>query len=64
LIVDAFNENGKKIVLVTNTPNKLYKTLKAKSKSNIKWFINLPRPNIINLYSNALAFLFPPEEDF
>ncbi len=64
LIVDTFNENGKPLVLVTNTSNKLYKTLKAKSNSNIKWFINVPRQNIINLYSNAKAFLFPPEEDF
>lgn len=37
LLVDTFNQNGKKLILVTNTDNKLYKKLKAKSKTNIEW---------------------------
>ena len=37
LLVDTFNKNGKKLILVTNTDNKLYKKLKAKSKDNIEW---------------------------
>lgn len=37
LIVDAFNKNGKKLIIATNTDNKLYRSLKAKSKENITW---------------------------
>ena len=64
LIVDAFNKNWKKIILVTNTDNKLFRELKAKSKKNITWKLNLERQEILDLYSSAKAFLFPPEEDF
>lgn len=64
LIVDAFNENWKKIVLVTNTNNKLYRKLKQKSKDNIEWKLNLPREEVNRLFWKAKAFLFPPEEDF
>ncbi len=64
LIVDAFNKNKKKIILVTNTDNKLYKELKNKSKSNIEWKLNISREETKDLYTNAKAFIFPPEEDF
>lgn len=64
LIVDSFNKNWKKIVLVTNTNNKLFNELKQKSKDNIEWKLNISQSEKINLYSKAKAFLFPPEEDF
>lgn len=64
LIVDTFNENWKPLVLVTNTDNKLYKDLKAKSKENITWKLNISREETIELYGKAKAFLFPVEEDF
>lgn len=64
LIVDTFNKNWKKVILVTNTDNKLYKNLKSKSKENITWMLNPSRYEITFLYSKAKAFLFPPEEDF
>ncbi len=73
LIVDAFNENWRKLILVTNTDNKLYRELKNKSKENIAWKLNIngkSGDNYISseeknkLYSEAKAFLFPPEEDF
>ena len=64
LIVDTFNKNWKKIILITNTDNKLYKELKEKSKSNIEWRLNISREETKELFSNAKAFLFPPEEDF
>ena len=41
LLVDAFNENGKNLILVTNTNNALYKSLKEKSTPNITWKINI-----------------------
>lgn len=64
LIVDAFNTNWKKLILATNTDNKLYKYLKSKSNSNIEWKLNASNAEIIELYWKAKAFLFPPEEDF
>ena len=65
LLIDAFNENWKKLILATNTKNKLYKTLKKKTKSeNIIWLTDADRKKIVELYSKAKAFLFPPEEDF
>jgi len=62
--VDAFNKNGNKLVVATNTDNKLYRSLREKSKSNIEWMFDLPREEIRDLFSRAKAFLFPPEEDF
>lgn len=64
LLIDAFNKNGKKLIIATNTDNKLYKKLKKLSKQNITWKMNLPRNEIIDLYANARCFVFPPEEDF
>jgi hypothetical protein len=64
LIVDSFNENGKKIILVTNTENKLYKKLKSKSRQNITWKLNISKQETTKLFSQSKAFLFPPEEDF
>lgn len=64
LIVEAFNKNKRKLILVTNTDNKLYKELKEKSKDNIEWKLNVQRQEINELFSSAKAFLFPPEEDF
>ena len=64
LLVDTFNQNWKPLILVTNTDNKLYRKLKKKSKANIKWKLSISREEIIKLYSEAKAFVFPPEEDF
>lgn len=64
LLVETFNKNKKKLILVTNTENKLYKNLKNKSNSNIAWLLNPDRKKTIELYSKSKAFLFPPEEDF
>lgn len=64
LIVDAFNENLKKIKIVTSTDNKLYRELKEKSKDNIEWILSSDLAYINELHSKARGFLFPPEEDF
>lgn len=64
LIVEAFNKNWKKIIISTNTDNKLYRELKAKSEANITWKLWLSLEEINKLHSKAKAFLFPPEEDF
>lgn len=64
LLVESFNTNGKKLIIATNTDNALYKKLKNISHKNIEWKFSLPRNEIIDLYANAKAFVFPPEEDF
>lgn len=64
LLVDAFNESGKSLILVTNTDNLLYRELKERSKDNITWVFNPEKDKKMNLYRGAQAFLFPPEEDF
>lgn len=64
LLVDAFNKNGKKLICVTNTDNKLYRKLKKISRPNIEWKLNISRKETEELFTSAKAFLFPPEEDF
>lgn len=64
LIVEAFNTNWKKIKIATNTDNKLYRKLKAKSNHNIEWILTWDIEVVNQLHSKAKAFLFPPEEDF
>lgn len=64
LLVDAFNANGKKLILVTNTDNLLFQELKKKSKPNIEWKLHISKEERNSLYSKARAFLFPPLEDF
>ena len=64
LVVDTFNQNWKKIIIVTNTDNKLYKELKQKSNSNIEWKLQISEEETLDLFSRAKAFIFPPEEDF
>jgi glycosyltransferase involved in cell wall biosynthesis len=42
----------------------LFRELKSKSKNNIQWKYNASHSEIVDLYSKAKAFMFPPEEDF
>ncbi len=64
LLVDAFNENGNKLILCTATDTPLFRELKARSKSNIEWKYRVSNVEKDMLMKNARAFLFPPEEDF
>lgn len=64
LLVDTFNQNWKKLILITNTKNKLQKKLQKKSKENIIWKLNIDYKEKKEFFSKAKAFLFPPEEDF
>lgn len=64
LLVDAFNTNGKNLILCTATDTALYHELKAKSKPNIEWRFRVSNEEKNDLMSGARAFLFPPEEDF
>ncbi len=64
LLVEAFNQNKKKLIIATNTETELYHTLKAKSNKNIIWKFDLSREEIRSHFANARGFLFPQEEDF
>ena len=64
LLVDAFNDNDKNLILCTATDTVLYHELKAKSKPNIEWRFRVSNEEKNELMENARAFLFPPEEDF
>ncbi len=64
LLVDAFNTNGKQLILCTATDTPLFRELKTKSKSNIEWRFQVSNKEKDTLMSTAKAFLFPPEEDF
>ncbi len=64
LLVDAFNDNGKNLILCTATDTALYHELRTKSKSNIEWKFRVSNEEKNTLMENARAFLFPPEEDF
>ncbi len=64
LLVDAFNQNGRKLVLCTATDTPLFRELKEKSKPNIEWKYRVSNEEKDSLMAGAKAFLFPPEEDF
>ncbi len=64
LLVDAFNANGKRLILCTSTDTSLFRELKAKSQPNIEWKFRVNNEEKESLMANARAFLFPPEEDF
>lgn len=63
-MVDAFNENGKRLILCTATDTPLFRELRARSKPNIEWRFRVSTEEKDSLMANAKAFLFPPEEDF
>lgn len=64
LLVDAFNQNGKKLILCTATDTPLFRELKEKSKPNIEWKFRVSNEEKDALMQWAKAFLFPPLEDF
>ena len=64
LLVDAFNENGKRLILCTATDTPLFRELKARSRPNIEWQYRISHEEKYALMQHAKAFLFPPEEDF
>ncbi len=64
LLIEACNQNKKKLILATNTDNLLYRELVGKSWENITWIFAPSLEQKTKLYREAKAFLFPPEEDF
>lgn len=64
LLVEAFNANGKRLILCTSTDTPLFRELKSRSKPNIEWKFSISNDDKNILMANAAVFLFPPEEDF
>ncbi len=64
LLVDAFNENSKRLILCTATDTPLFRELRARSKPNIEWRFRVSTEEKDVLMAGARAFLFPPLEDF
>ncbi len=64
LLVDAFNENGKPLKILTGTENALFKELFARSNPNIEWIVGASDEEKAGYFGKARAFVFPPEEDF
>lgn len=64
LLVEAFNQNGRSLILCTATDTPLFHELQAKSNLNIEWKFRVSNEEKDVLMAGARAFLFPPEEDF
>lgn len=62
LIVDAFNKNGLPIKIAGTGIS--YEELKKKANSNIEFLGFVKNSELIDLYANAKALIFPQLEDF
>ncbi|MDP6959448.1 MAG: glycosyltransferase, partial [Planctomycetota bacterium] len=62
LLVDAFNQNGKKLLVVGEGSER--KKLMVKAGDNIRFTGSLPFSEIIRRIQESKALLFPGEEDF
>lgn len=63
LVVEAFNKNGKKLIVVGSGGTE-EKKIKNLAKKNIKFVGKVTGLRLKNYYSRAKAFIFPQEEDF
>jgi glycosyltransferase involved in cell wall biosynthesis len=62
LLVDAFNQLGRKLVVIGDGSE--FSQLERLAKGNIEFTGALPLPEVIRYMRNARALLFPGEEDF
>lgn len=62
ILIDAFNENGKSLVVIGDGPE--FMRLKKKAKKNISLLGYQPRKIVIDLIQKAKGFVFAGEEDF
>ncbi len=62
LLVDTFNKNGKKLVIIGEGPEK--KKLEKRARRNIEFKGNLKWNEIEKEFNKTRALLFPGEEDF
>ncbi len=64
IVIDAFRENGKKLCIVGRGEKEYISLLKSKSSSNIKYIENATDEDLVNIYANSKALIFPSKEDF
>lgn len=62
LAVEAFNKNGKKLVIIGDGPE--LKNLKAKANDNVRLMGSQPFKVLKDHYARCRAFVFPGIEDF
>jgi glycosyltransferase involved in cell wall biosynthesis len=62
LAVEAFNRNGKRLVIAGTGPE--YRKLKSRAQCNIEFLGRVSDDELANLYSKCKALVFPGEEDF
>lgn len=62
LAVEAFNESGKKLVIIGNGPE--FKKLEAKAKPNIALLGKVSESDLEFYMNHCKAFIFPGREDF
>jgi glycosyltransferase involved in cell wall biosynthesis len=62
LVVEAFNQNGKKLIIAGTGEES--NTLKARANSNITFTGRVSDEKLRELYANAQALIFPGIEDF
>ena len=62
LVVKAFNDLGRKLVIIGDGPDRA--VLQKMSKSNITFLGRLPDPQVADYYARCKALLFPGDEDF
>lgn len=62
LIVEAFSQTDKKLIVIGDGPD--FNKVKAKAGKNVELLSHQPRETIIELTKKAKAFIFAAEEDF
>jgi glycosyltransferase involved in cell wall biosynthesis len=62
LAVQAFNQNGKRLVIAGGGPE--YAHLSSTAKSNIEFILSPDDSMVERLYAGCRALIFPGEEDF
>ncbi|HEV7705801.1 MAG TPA: glycosyltransferase [Gemmatimonadaceae bacterium] len=62
LVVKAFNDLGRPLVIIGDGPDRA--VLEAMAKPNIKFLGRLPDPEVAQYYARCRALLFPGDEDF
>lgn len=62
LVVKAFNDSGRKLVIIGDGPDRA--VLEKMARPNITFLGRLPDPDVASYYARCKALLFPGDEDF
>lgn len=62
LVVKAFNDLGRPLVIIGDGPDRA--VLERMAKPNIKFLGRLPDPEVADYYARCCALIFPGDEDF